>query len=248
SQPPTKKAAKARYYIPLEPGQKLTGKIKTVAKFGAFVDLNMAVDGLVHISELSRQRVENVSDVVNVGDEVTVWVKKVDRERGRISLTMVKPVERKFKDIAEGDVLEGEVTRIENFGVFVDIGLPREGLVHVSELSHEFVKSPEEVVSIGDTVQVKVLKVDRKKRQVNLSMKALVEPPASEVEEEIPAEEEDEEHYPEEEPMPTVMAIAFGKLNQAQRPAKKKRPKRRKRNKVMDEVIAKTLQVGEEKN
>jgi len=92
------KKPKAKYYIPVKVGDKLEGKIKTIADFGAFVDLSMAVDGLVHISELSRRRVQNVKDVVSVGQEVTVWVKSVDAERGRIGLTMIKPVEHRYRN------------------------------------------------------------------------------------------------------------------------------------------------------
>jgi predicted RNA-binding protein with RPS1 domain len=241
---PKKPKKQIRYYIPLEIGQKLTGKIKTITKFGAFVDLNMSVDGLIHISELSRQRVDQVTDVVSKGEEVDVWVKSVDRERGRIGLTMVKPIQRRYRDIKEDDVLEGEITRIEDYGVFVDIGLPREGLVHISELSHEYVKIPADVVAAGDTVQVKVLKVEPRRKQVNLSIKALLELPEPEVvEEEI---EEEEEEVVLEEEMPTTMAVAFGRVSADKKPSKKKQAKRRKRSKAMDEVVARTLKVSEQ--
>lgn len=238
----------AQYYIPVKLGQKLTGKVKTIADFGAFIDLSMAVDGLVHISEMARRRVTKVTDVVSEGDEVTVWVKSIDTERGRIGLTMLKPVERKYSEIAEGDVLSGEVKRIEGYGVFVDVGLAREGLIHVSELAHDFVKEPSEVVSVGDTVQVKVLKIDAKKKQVNLSMKALIEPPVKEeapVVEEVVEEPEvvEEEEFIEEEPMSTSMAVAFGYLEgNGKKFSKKKQAKQQhKRNKSLDDVIARTL-------
>lgn len=244
----------AQYYIPVKLGQKLTGKVKTIADFGAFIDLSMAVDGLVHISEMAHRRVTKVTDVVSEGDEVTVWVKSIDTERGRIGLTMLKPVERKYSEIAEGDVLEGEVKRIESYGVFVDVGLAREGLIHVSELAHDFVKEPSEVVSVGETVQVKVLKIDAKKKQVNLSMKALIEPPVREeapvVEEveEVP-EVQEEEDYAEEQPMSTSMAVAFGYIEgSGKKFSKKKQAKQQhKRNKSLDDVIARTLRSNIEK-
>jgi len=238
----TPKKAKAKYYIPLEIGQQLTGKVKTLADFGAFIDLSMTIDGLVHISELARRRVQSVKDVLSEGQEVTVWVKSVDTARGRIGLTMIKPIERRYSDIKEGDVLEGEVKRIEGYGVFVAVGLEREGLVHVSELSHEFVKSATDVVSEGDTVKVKVLKVDARKKQVNLSIKALLEPPAKTdagaVAEKYIVEEVDEE------PMPTAFAAAFAKIGTPVRQTKR-RMKRRKRSRRMDDVIARTLKTGE---
>jgi small subunit ribosomal protein S1 len=185
----------------LRPGMELTGKVKSVTDFGAFVDIGIAQDGLVHISELARRRVKNVAEVVQVGDEVKVWVKKVDKKRGRISLTMVKPTTRRFKDLKPDIVVDGVVTRIEPYGVFVDIGTGRDGLVHVSELTEGYINSPSEVVSIGDKVQVRVLKVDRKARKVDLTMKEFIktpEPPEPE-----PVQEEEEE------PAPTVMSLAF---------------------------------------
>jgi small subunit ribosomal protein S1 len=185
----------------LRPGMELTGKVKSVTDFGAFVDMGIAQDGLVHISELARRRVKNVTEVVQVGDEVKVWVKKVDKKRGRISLTMVKPTTRRFKDLKPDLIVDGVVTRIEPYGVFVDIGTGRDGLVHVSELSEGYINSPSEVVSVGDKVQVRVLKVDRKARKVDLTMKEFIktpEPPEPE-----PVQEEGEE------PAPTVMSLAF---------------------------------------
>jgi small subunit ribosomal protein S1 len=185
----------------LRPGMELTGKVKSVTDFGAFVDMGIAQDGLVHISELARRRVKNVTEVVQVGDEVKVWVKKVDKKRGRISLTMVKPTTRRFKDLKPDLVVDGVVTRIEPYGVFVDIGTGRDGLVHVSELTEGYINLPSEVVSVGDKVQVRVLKVDRKARKVDLTMKEFIktpEPPEPE-----PVQEEGEE------PAPTVMSLAF---------------------------------------
>ena len=184
----------------LQPGMELSGKVKSVTDFGAFVDLGIGQDGLVHISELARRRVEKVTDVVQVGDEVQVWVKKVDKKRGRISLTMVKPATRRFKDLQPDSVVDGVVTRIESYGAFVDIGTGRDGLVHVSELAEGYISSPSEVVSVGDRVEVKVLKVDRKARKVDLSMKELA-PKAPQAAEPEPVKEE--------EPAPTMMALAF---------------------------------------
>lgn len=184
----------------LEPGMELMGQVKSVTDFGAFVDIGIAQDGLVHVSELGRGRITKVTDVVQVGDEIKVWVKKVDKKRGRISLTMVKPVTRRFRDLKTDIMVDGEVTRIEPYGVFVDMGTGRDGLVHVSELTEGYISSPGEVVSVGDRVQVRILKVDRKARKVDLSMKEFTK--AQEPAEPEPTEEDDE-------PVPTVMALAF---------------------------------------
>jgi ribosomal protein S1 len=187
--------------LDLEPGVELEGRVKSITDFGAFVDLGIAQDGLVHISELVPRRVAKVSDVVQVGDEVRVWVKKVDKKRGRISLTMVKPVTRRLRDLKPDTVVEGVVTRIESYGVFVDIGTRRDGLVHVSELAEGYIESPQDVVSVGDKVQVRILKVDRKARKVDLSMKEFVTAPA-------PPEPEPVAE-PEGDAAQTAMALAF---------------------------------------
>jgi small subunit ribosomal protein S1 len=200
--------------LDLEPGMELQGTVKSITDFGAFVDLGIAQDGLVHISELERRRVKKVTDVVQVGDGVQVWIKKVDKKRGRISLTMVRPVTRRFKDLKPDTVVEGVVTRIEPYGVFIDIGTGRDGLVHVSELTEGYISSPGALVSAGDKVKVRILKVDRKARKVDLSMKEFTEAPAPPAPE--PAEDYDE-------PVPTVMALAFQAAIKDNDKAKKQR-------------------------
>lgn len=197
----------------LQPGMELTGKVKSITDFGAFVDLGIGQDGLVHISELARRRVEKVTDVVQMGDAVHVWIKKVDKKRGRISLTMVKPATRRFKDLKPDTVIDGVVTRIESYGAFIDIGTGRDGLVHVSELAEGYINSPSEVVSVGDRVEVKVLKVDRKARKVDLSLK----------EHNKVAQASEPEPVQEDEPAPTVMALAFQAALKADNGKKKQR-------------------------
>lgn len=202
--------------LDLEPGMELKGTVKSITDFGAFVDLGIAQDGLVHISELERRRVKKVTDVVQVGDEVQVWIKKVDKKRGRISLTMVRPVSRRFKDLKPDTVVEGVVTRIETYGVFIDIGTGRDGLVHVSELTEGYISSPGELVSTGDKVKARILKVDRKARKVDLSMKEFNEAPAPPAPAPAPTAEADE-------PVPTVMALAFQAAIKDNDKAKKQR-------------------------
>jgi transcriptional accessory protein Tex/SPT6 len=238
----------------LEVGQRLTGKVKNIADFGAFVDIGIAQDGLVHISELAKQKVEKVTDVVSQGQEVEVWVKKVDTKRGRISLTMLKPIALKLKDIAEEAEIDGVVTRLESYGAFVDLGTDRDGLVHISQITHDYIKHPEDVLTVGQPVRVKVLKVNRKKRQVDLSIKALLPPPPPPEEvkkvEEVkfhPRQQETvEETYHEEEPVPTAMAIAYAAL-QGELPFDKSDKagnlgkSKSKRRKEMDDIVARTL-------
>lgn len=157
----------------LEAGAEMIGRVVGVADFGAFVDIEAETDGLVHISELSEGRVEKVTDVVSVGQKVDVWIKDVDVEQGRISLSMKPKPQYRLRDLKPGMVVEGTVTGIRNYGVFVDIGAETEGLVHVSEMAEGYVDKPSKLVSKGDSIEVRIKKVDRKRRRINLSMKGL---------------------------------------------------------------------------
>jgi transcriptional accessory protein Tex/SPT6 len=241
----------------LRSGQHFNGTVKNITDFGAFIDIGLPQDGLAHISELAKQKVEKVGDVVSVGDAVEVWVKKVDKKRGRISLTMIRPIAVKLKDIAEGDELSGTVTRLEAYGAFVDIGSERDGLVHISQITHEYIKHPEDALKPGDAVQVKVLKVNPKKRQIDLSIKALLPPPVKEefIEEE-PVEEEivtpvTVAEEAEEEPAPTAMAIALAAAMENRRQSGKLgknsgSPRdKRKRKKEIDDIVSRTLATRE---
>ncbi|GAB4497713.1 MAG: hypothetical protein OHK0052_09790 [Anaerolineales bacterium] len=166
---------------PLESLQRkahFTGKVIKTTLAGAFVDINIGVPGVVHISQLQKDPVNRVEDVVQPGQTVDVWVRRVFPKKGRVELTMVKPLDVEWREIEPDMVFKGTVTRIESFGAFVEIGAERPGLVHISELTHRYVKSTDEVVKVGDEVTVKVLKVSRRKKQIKLSMKALEEPPA----------------------------------------------------------------------
>lgn len=160
-------------------GQEVEGVVKRVTEFGAFVDIGVGRDGLVHVSEMAQGRVAKASDVVNEGDKVRVWVKELDREKNRISLTMVEPGTLTLRDLEEGAIVTGKVTRLERYGAFVDIGVGRDGMLHVKEMGRGFVEKPEDVVNIGDEIQVQVLGIDRRRGRVDLSMKELL-PPAPE--------------------------------------------------------------------
>lgn len=238
----------------LESGQHLKGTVKNITNFGAFVDIGLPQDGLVHISEIARKKVDKVEDVVSAGDEIDVWVKKVDTKRGRISLTMIKPVTLRIRDIAEESELEGTVTRLESYGAFIDIGSERDGLVHISQITHDYINHPEDSLSVGETVKVKVLKVNRKKRQVDLSIKALLPPPVK-VEEVVAVQEvevvetADEPDAVEDEPAPTAMAVAFAALqDKAETDVNKEtdyQKDKSKHKKEMDDIIARTLATTE---
>ena len=169
----------------LAPKTKLSGKVLKTTLAGALVDVGQHVPGVIHISQLSEGSVNKVEDVVKEGQTVDVWVKRVKKDR--IELTMIKPLGLEWKEIEPDMVVKGKVVRLEPYGAFVDIGAERPGMVHVSELAHGYVKTPNEVVKEGDEVEAKVLDVNRKKKQIKLSMKAL-EPV---IEEFKPAQKED---------------------------------------------------------
>ena len=170
--------------VALEPKTKLSGKVLKTTLAGALVDLGQALPGVVHISQLSKDAVNKVEDVVKEGQTVEVWVRRVKKDR--IELTMIEPLALEWKEIEPDMVVKGKVVRLEPYGAFVEIGAERPGMIHVSELTHGYVKTPGEVVKEGDEVEAKVLDVNRKKKQIKLSIKAL-EP---EIEEFKPAKKE----------------------------------------------------------
>ena len=165
----------------LEPKTKITGKVIKTTLAGALIDLGQSVPGVVHISQLSKDAVNKVEDVVKVGQEVEAWVRRVKKDR--IELTMIEPLALEWKEIEPDMTVKGKVVRLETYGAFVEIGAERPGMVHVSELTHGYVKTPSEVVKEGEEIEAKVLEVNRKKKQIKLSIKAL-EP---EIEEFTPA-------------------------------------------------------------
>ncbi len=158
----------------LEVGDIKEGKVSSIVNFGAFVDIG-GMDGLVHVSELSWRHVENPNEIVKVGDDATVKVLEIDLEKERISLSIKQVTEDPWLDFElsfkEGDIVEGEVTKVVPFGSFVTIGKGVEGLVHVSEISLEKVDSPELALAIREKVKVKIIELDIPKRRVNLSIK-----------------------------------------------------------------------------
>ncbi len=215
---------------------KFTGTVVKTTLAGAVVDIGLGTPGVVHISQLQAEPVNRVEDVVHPGQTVEVWVHRVVPKKNRIELTMIKPLDLEWGEIAKDMVVKGKVTRLEKFGAFVDIGAERPGLVHISEMTHDYIKSPGELVKEGDEVEVKVLSVNRQKRQIKLSMKALEAAPVKEVKEvkEAKSARPAEQHAaaeaaePKEEPTPTAMEAA---LREAMERSKEKRgyqPSRRR--------------------
>lgn len=237
-------ATRLRKVIRLAPGMRFEGTVKAITEYGAFVDIGVGRDGLVHITEVSRKPVAKITDVLHEGDKVTVWIKDLDRERNRISLTMVDPNAPSLEDLREGDIVRGRVTRLERYGAFLDIGVEREALLHVREMGKEFVSRPEDVVRVGQELEVRVIQVDVQRRRVDVSLKGLgEEEEEDEPEAELPAPEEAEEEEP-----PTLIQIAMEEALRRQE-KRQKRAKGRKdeerspaRQKELDEIIRRTLE------
>jgi ribosomal protein S1 len=137
---------------------------------------------------MARTRINKPSDVVKEGDEVVVWITKASRKDNRIGLSLIEPPAVDWNDIRPGQMFVGKVTRLERFGAFVDIGAEREGMVHVSEMAAGYISEPSDVVKVGEEVEVRVLEVNPKKRQIKLTMKVDVAAEMAETEvEEAPA-------------------------------------------------------------
>ena len=156
-------------------GDVIEGKVSRLTNFGAFIDVG-GVDGLVHISEISYKHVDKPSDVLKAGQDVKVKVIGIDNDRHRISLSIKQtepsPFEQATADLNEGDIFEGEVKSLTNFGAFVEVADGIQGLVHVSEISNKHVDKPSDVLKVGQAVKVKVLNIDPSDRRISLSIKA----------------------------------------------------------------------------
>ena len=176
-------AARAEVFGKLNIGDVVTGKVARITSFGAFIDLG-GVDGLVHLTELSHERNVSPKSVVTVGEEIEVKVLDLNEEEGRVSLSLKAttpgPWDGVEQKLAAGDVIEGTVKRLTDFGAFVEVLPGIDGLVHISQISHKRVENPKDVLKVGQEVTVKVLEVNAADERVSLSIKALEERPAQE--------------------------------------------------------------------
>ena len=216
----------------LRPKMRLQGTVKETQLYGAVIDIGLEYDGVVHISQLSPDRINRVSDVVQPGDSVIVWVTKVSPDQGRIGLTMIEPPKVDWPELAAGQVYTGSITRIESYGAFVDIGAERAGLLHIREMSSGYVRHPSELVALGDEVQVRVLNVDRRKRRIDLTMMGI--------------QDVIEEVVEEEEPAQTAMEIALQRAQTQQQDDMEDERHRGKRDRRPDlsereDILARTL-------
>ncbi|MCB0111615.1 MAG: S1 RNA-binding domain-containing protein [Caldilineaceae bacterium] len=243
----------------LSVGQKVPGKVKRITDFGAFVDIGVGRDGLIHISELSVRRVGKVTDMLQENQDIEVWIKKLDRDRNRISLTRIEPGTKTIRELEKGELVNGTVTRILPYGAFVDIGIGRDALLHIREMSEGYVARPEDVVSVGEELEARIIELSRRRQRVDLSIKGLRPEPEAAV---MPEEEAQsaEPEAPEEEVVDefadvevlSPMELAFKRAMEAEgieikgSGKKSKRRRGKQGRSIQDEIIARTLGVVSE--
>lgn len=190
-----RKEQEAEFWNNIEEGKVYTGKVKSLTSYGAFVDLG-GVDGMVHISELSWRRIKNPSEVVSVGDVIEVYVKSFDAEKRRVSLGYKKAEDNPWsiflRDYKEGDVVNVKIVSMTAYGAFANIIEGIDGLIHISQISHDRIAKPQDVLTVGQEVEAKITQIDTERKRISLSIKALTEPDTAAEEdtaEEAPAEE-----------------------------------------------------------
>ncbi len=180
----TRETLKDRLLEELHEGAVRTGRVTSLADFGAFVNIDGA-DGLVHLSEITWDRIQHPNEVLKVGQEVQVKVISMDRERKRIGLSIRQlqsdPWTRKVEGLKEGQLVEGTITHLTKFGAFARIGEDLEGLIHVSELSEQRVNHPKEVIKEGDVVTLRIIKIDPERRRIGLSLRKVDSPAYSDL-------------------------------------------------------------------
>ena len=211
------------------------GKVVKTTLAGIIVDIGFDKPGVVHISQMSSEPIMRVEDVVEVGQEVDVWVRRMKKDANHFEMTMIEPLALEWQEIKKGMVLTGQVVRLEKFGAFIEVGAERPGLAHISELTHDYVRRPEDAVKVGDEVQAKVIDFSKRKKQIKLSLKALKD---------LPEENVIEEDETDDTPALTAMEIAYQKAlgNQESAETDKKNPKGEPANHAQDDIIARTLE------
>jgi ribosomal protein S1 len=226
-----------------------TGTVVKTTLAGALVDIGLEMPGVVHISQLQKDPVNRVEDVVQVGQAVEIWVRRVEPRRDRLELTMIEPLPLEWRELEKGMVVKGTITRIEKFGVFVEIGAERPGLVHISEITHEYIKDPNQEVKEGDEVEVKILEVNRRKKQIKLSMKALEDKPVFEKKPVSKKKKQPKVSEPEqqEEAIPTAMELALREAMEKTQPDVEedeieKKSKSSNADPEMDQMLSRTLE------
>jgi small subunit ribosomal protein S1 len=240
----------------IKPKQRFSGKVVKTNIAGAIIDIGSELPGVIHISQIQKNPVNKVEDVLKAGQTVDVWVRRVKNDR--IELTMIQPLEYEWKDLKPEMIVKGKVVRLEAYGAFVDFGAERPGMIHVSELTHGYVKTPGDVVKVDDEIEAMIIDVDRKKKQIRLSMKALIQQPEEVIPVEPPRPEKKQKSKrnkasrqetetssePPAPPEPTAFELAWQEALEKQDSKKslKKEKKLKANNKQQDDILSRTLQ------
>jgi len=235
--------------------ERYTGTVLKTTLQGALVNIGVDKPAFIHISQAVKDgdpkaQINSIEEVLKTGQTMDFWVKRVRKDR--IELTMKEPLALEWREIKPDMTVKGQVVRLETFGAFVEIGAERPGLIHISELAHSYVRTPGEVVREGDEVEAKVLEVNRRKKQIKLSIKALQElpEPMQALQQGGKAKKEEEESK---EPDLTAMEIALRQAmekaeNDEKSASKKKSRKNKDASSEQDELLSRTLEnkVGQE--
>jgi len=232
--------------------ERYTGTVLKTTLQGALVDIGSEIPAFIHISQAvkdgdPKKPINSIEEVLEKGQELEFWVKRVRKDR--IELTMKEPLALEWREIKPGMTVKGTVIRLETFGAFVEIGAERPGLIHISELSHSYVRTPSEVVREGDEVEAKVLEVNRRKKQIKLSIKALQELPEQISQNAGVKEEEQAVQEPDLTAMEIAMRQAMEKSEGEEENASKQKPRKKKESSSeQDEILSRTLEkkVGQE--
>ena len=232
--------------------ERYTGTVLKTTLQGALVNIGTDKPAFIHISQAVKDgdpkiQINSIEEVLKAGQEVDFWVKRVRKDR--IELTMKEPLALEWREIKPGMTVKGNVVRLETFGAFVEIGAERPGLIHISELSHSYVRTPGEVVREGDEVEAKVLEVNRRKKQIKLSIKALQELPETlQMQQQAAAVQNNEPKEPDLTAMEIAMRQAMEKADNAEKTSKKKARKNKEAASENDDLLERTLEnkVGQE--
>lgn len=233
-----------------------TGTVLKTTLQGALVDIGSEKPAFIHISQAvkdgdPKKQINSIEEVLEKGQKLDFWVKRVRNDR--IELTMKEPLAMEWRELKPGMTVKGQVVRLETFGAFVEIGAERPGLIHISELSHSYVRTPGEVVREGDEVEAQILEVNRRKKQIKLSMKALQElPEAMQVQQRGGQQKQQPKEEPKE-PELTAMEIAMRQAmekaeNAEDSSSQKKSHKSKELPVEQEELLSRTLEnkVGQE--
>ena len=231
--------------------ERYTGTVLKTTLQGALVDIGSEVPAFIHISQAvkdgdPKKPINSIEEVLEKGQKLEFWVKRVRKDR--IELTMKEPLALEWREIKPGMTVKGTVIRLETFGAFVEIGAERPGLIHISELSHSYVRTPSEVVREGDEVETKVLEVNRRKKQIKLSIKALQELP-EQLSQAAGVKEEEQAQEPDLTAMEIAMRQAMEKSEDEEATASKQKPRKKKdSSSEQDDILSRTLEkkIGQE--